>query len=134
VLDNEVPIARVPANRHRADLRDPGVGDGRQAFELQLPGGLSPLARYVIQVRREADGGDIGNSPVTIEAATSFDTALRQTIINAVASLRTDGDEARGAQERVLSLRLRGGSAATAGGVPRCDLPAPRIQRLETSH
>jgi glycosyltransferase involved in cell wall biosynthesis len=101
VLDNGAPIARVLANRYRQDLEKAGIGDGRHGFEVQIPGGLSPLSRHVIHVRREADGGEVQNSPAVIEAATSFDAALERAVDKAVASLGADGEE-----ERVLSFLL----------------------------
>ena len=44
ILDNGLPIARVLANRSRADLADAGIGSGRHGFDVIIPGGLSPLA------------------------------------------------------------------------------------------
>jgi hypothetical protein len=99
ILDNGVPIARVLANRYRADLADGGIGDGRHGFEVRFPGGLSPLSRHVIDVRREADDGALDFSPVVIEPATSFEPALEQAVENAVASLGANEE-----QERVLSF------------------------------
>ena len=58
LLDNGMPITRVLANLARADLADAGIGSGRHGFDIIIPGGLSPLARHVIQVRREADGAE----------------------------------------------------------------------------
>ncbi len=101
VLDNGVPIARVLANRYRADLRERGIGDGRHGFEVVIPGGLSPLSRHVISVQREADGRPLPNAPAVIEAATGFDGALEQAVAQAVAAL---GDGA--AQERVLHFMM----------------------------
>ena len=74
ILDNGLPIARVLANRSRADLADAGIGGGRHGFDLIIPGGLSPLSRHVIQVRRETDGAELPGSPAVIEAADAFDT------------------------------------------------------------
>jgi len=50
ILDNMAPIARVLANRTRNDLAEAGIGNGRHGFDIIIPGGLSPLARHVIQV------------------------------------------------------------------------------------
>ena len=90
ILDNGVPIARVLANRHRADLRAAGFGDGRHAFEFTIPGGLSPLGRHVISVRCELDGHDLPGSPMVIEAADSFDNGLAEAVANAVAAVADD--------------------------------------------
>ena len=99
VLDNGVPVGRVLANRYRADLQQAGIGAGRHAFDLPLPGGLSPLGRHVISVRFERDGTELACSPMTIEPANSFDAGLEQAVANAVAAL---SDPA--AQDRVLSF------------------------------
>jgi hypothetical protein len=54
VLDRGVVIARILANRYRADLEQAGLGSGRHSFEVRIPGGLSPSHR--VDVRRSADG------------------------------------------------------------------------------
>jgi glycosyltransferase involved in cell wall biosynthesis len=99
ILDNGVVIARVLANRYRKDLEREGIGSGRHGFELRIPGGLSPLARHVIQVRREADGMDLHGSPVVIEHATALDAGLEQAVAQAVTAL-VRKDE----RERALSF------------------------------
>jgi hypothetical protein len=55
-FDNGELVARVLANRRRQDLLDAGVGDGRNGFSINIPGGLSAIVRHVIQVLGEADG------------------------------------------------------------------------------
>jgi hypothetical protein len=87
VLDNGELIARVIANGYRADLANGSLGDGRHAFTLVVPGGLSPLRRHVIEVVSERDGCPIPGSPVVIEAAGRFDTALEGAVTAAVAAL-----------------------------------------------
>jgi glycosyltransferase involved in cell wall biosynthesis len=95
VLDNGELIARVIANGHRADLANAGLGDGRHAFTLVVPGGMSPLRRHVIQVLSERDGCEIPGSPVIIEAAGRFDPALEGAVTAAVASLTGPDEEER---------------------------------------
>jgi glycosyltransferase involved in cell wall biosynthesis len=87
-------IASVVANRYRRDLEEAGIGDGRHAFDVRIPG-LAPLSRHVIHVRRAADGSELENSPVVIEAATRFDEGLEHAVTKAVAELGADGDETR---------------------------------------
>jgi autotransporter passenger strand-loop-strand repeat protein len=101
ILDNAMPIARVVANVARADLAAAGIGDGRHAFDIIIPGGLSPLARHVIRVTRESDGAELPGSPAVIEAAGAFDADLQQAVARAVASLGPDDD-----RQRVLSFIL----------------------------
>jgi glycosyltransferase involved in cell wall biosynthesis len=87
VLDNGRPIARVLSNLYRPDLEAAGIGNGRHGFDIALPGGLSPLIRHVIQVRREADGSELTGSPWLIEASGAFDDGLRQAVTLAVAGV-----------------------------------------------
>jgi glycosyltransferase involved in cell wall biosynthesis len=86
ILDNGEVIARVLANRKREDLATAGMGDGRHGFSLIIPGGLSPLTRHVIQVLGEADGCEMHESPVVIEAAAGFDGALEHAVSAAVSA------------------------------------------------
>src|SRR4051794_11616635 len=66
ILDNENLVARVLANRYRADLEAAGIGDGRHGFEFDFRNPLPPGERHVIRVCREADGVDIERSPVLL--------------------------------------------------------------------
>ncbi|MGO9991033.1 MAG: glycosyltransferase [Steroidobacteraceae bacterium] len=95
VLRNGEVIARVLANRFRDDLQDAGIGEGRHAFSLIIPGGFSPLTRQVIQVVGEADGCEIPGSPVALEPSASFDPALEQAVSGAVAALVEPAERAR---------------------------------------
>jgi glycosyltransferase involved in cell wall biosynthesis len=122
LLDNGMPITRVLANLARADLADAGIGSGRHGFDIIIPGGLSPLARHVIQVRREADGAEIPGSPAVIEAAGAFDAGLQQAIALAVAAIRPDDD-----QDRVLSFMLEQADRLLQ---QRADAEAHRTERL----
>jgi len=117
VLDNGELIARVLANGYRKDLAEAGIGDGRHAFSLHIPGGLSPLTRHVIQVLGEADGREMPTSPVVIEPSTAFDPALEHTVRSAISALVTPADSERvlaflaATTEQVLQQR----AAVTAG-------------------
>ena len=99
VLDNGVPLVRILANLHRPDLKPAGIGNGRHGFDIAVPGGLSPLARHVLEFRRESDGAVLPGTPVVIEPAHSFDPALEGAVERAVAALDADGE-----QDRVLSF------------------------------
>jgi len=118
ILNQGEVIARVLANRHRPDLAAAGVGGGRHAFQVRIPGGLSPLSRHTIEVRVEADGSVLPGSPVVIEASTSFDATLEHAIETSVAALGTVADQDRALSflaaqtERLLRLR-----AQTEGGL-----------------
>ena len=67
VLDGEGLVARLTANRFRADLEAAGIGDGRHGFELALSRSLSPLVRHELRVRRVSDGRELPGSPLAIE-------------------------------------------------------------------
>ena len=109
VLCNGLPLARVLANRHRPDLRAAGIGNGRHGFDITVPGGLSPLTRHVLEVRRESDGAALPGTPVAIEPVDRFDPALEGAVAAAVAGLAGDrggnGEDA-GQVQRVLSFLL----------------------------
>src|SRR5579862_2656034 len=78
ILDNEELVARVLANRYRADLEAAGIGNGRHAFELDFQDPSSPDERHVIRVCREADGADIERSPVVLQPRQPSDLAAQQ--------------------------------------------------------
>ena len=101
ILDNGVPLAQVLANAYRPDLQQAGLGSGRHGFDALIPGGLSPLAHHVIEVRYTADGAGIREAPVVIEPADRFDAVLEQAVAQAVEAL----DDGNGRQ-RALSFML----------------------------
>ncbi len=67
VLDGAGLVARLTANRFRADLEMAGIGDGRHGFELQLAHSLSTDVRHELRVRRVSDGKELAGSPLAIE-------------------------------------------------------------------
>jgi glycosyltransferase involved in cell wall biosynthesis len=69
ILANGVEIAQVVADRYRPDLEKAGIGDGRHAFELELPAGLAVDARHEIAVRRMEDGAPLKGSLAVLEPA-----------------------------------------------------------------
>jgi glycosyltransferase involved in cell wall biosynthesis len=99
ILCGDVLIARVLANHYREDLEKAGFGDGRRAFQVRLPNGLSLLERHVIRVRHELDAREIPGSPYVIEPSDSFDSALEQAVAKAIDGLAIESD-----QDRVLSF------------------------------
>lgn len=111
ILDNGVEIAKALANGYRPDLKDAGIGDGRRAFRVHIPGGLSPTIHHVIQVQRAHDRADLPGSPAAIEAAGTFDTMLQRTLANTISALETNEEQLAalsfltGQMERLLALR-----------------------------
>ena len=67
VLDNDRLVARVLANRYRADLEAAGIGNGRHGFEVEFPAALPASERHVVRICREADGADLERSPVVLD-------------------------------------------------------------------
>nr|WP_321985652.1 Hint domain-containing protein [uncultured Lichenicoccus sp.] len=135
ITDNGIPLARVLANEPRGDLAVAGIGTGRHGFDLLIPGGLSPLARHVIDIRRERDGARLPGAPMVIEPAAAFGDGLEGAVAAAVGALapaeqeqalvflrgqaerlqqdRADRDADRGPREAARrQLRRWGGSPA----------------------
>lgn len=83
VLDGEV-VGTFPADRHRADLEQAGLGTGRHAFQLQIPGGLSPHAERVLELRRAGDGAPVPGSPVVLPRAPLAGEGARRALHDAV--------------------------------------------------
>jgi len=117
ILSNGEVIARVLANRYRQDLQKAGMGGGRHAFSVMIPGGLSPLTRHVIQILGESDGCEMGGSPVAIESTQGFDPALEHAVATAVAALATPGDRDRTLDFLAEQIEhvLQGGADAASG-------------------
>jgi len=117
ILSNGEVIARVLANRYRQDLQKAGMGDGRHAFSVMIPGGLSPLTRHVIQIVGESDGCEMPGSPVALEPTQGFDPALEHTVATAVGALATPVDRDRALNFMVEQIErvLQGGADAASG-------------------
>ena len=117
VLVDDLPVARLVANRYRTDLDQAGIGRGRAGFDVTFPGGLSPLGRHIITVRRARDGAELPGSPIVIAPADSFDADLRHAVIGAVAAIRTR-EESAGIraflQDQIEHLRHREGALPAA--------------------
>jgi O-antigen biosynthesis protein len=78
ITDNDEIVARVLANQYRGDLEKAGIGNGRHAFAVSIPGGISLTTRHVIRACREEDGVDIWRSPQVLDAAVTFDEAAER--------------------------------------------------------
>ncbi|MBF0859754.1 glycosyltransferase [Gluconobacter sp. LMG 31484] len=93
IVDNGVPLATVVANGRRPDV----ARTGRPmlcGFDVLLPGGLSPMTRHVLEIRRSSDGALLGE-PQVLEAADAFDADMTRSIARAVAAAAEDqtGDQ-----------------------------------------
>ncbi len=93
VLDGAV-VGTFPADRHRADLEQAGLGNGRHAFQLQIPGGLSPHAERVLELRRAGDGAIVPGSPVVLPRAPLAGETARRALHDAVEAAALGADPA----------------------------------------
>jgi O-antigen biosynthesis protein len=92
VTDNDELLGRILANRYRADLKEAGIGAGRQGFEFQFAQALAPLRRHVLRVFRESDGIDLAQSPVTFEPTQTFDLSVQEMLADAIQRSGSDQD------------------------------------------
>jgi glycosyltransferase involved in cell wall biosynthesis len=95
ILNHDTVIERTLANRYRKDLEQAGLGDGRCAFEVRIPGGLTPFERHIIHVQHEEDGRELPGSPVVIDASHGFDEVLETAVARAVETLAVARDQDR---------------------------------------
>ncbi|MCW8305910.1 glycosyltransferase [Acidiphilium sp. PA] len=131
VIDNDVLLDRVVANRLRPDLAAGGIGDGRHGFDLRYEGGLPGLGQHLIRVVRERDGAELAASPAVIAPANAFDaheTSLLQSVLDGLATT-TAIDAAIVALSAQID-RLAARRLAPAGTKPRAlvidtTMPAP---------
>jgi len=68
---NGVPLGEAVADQYRPDLESAGIGDGRHAFAMNVPGGLFPGIPHLIAVQRADDGRHLNGSPRILQAAVS---------------------------------------------------------------
>ena len=92
VTDNDQLIGRILANRYRADLEQAAIGNGRHSFEFQFAKSLAPFEKHVLRVRRESDGTDLAQSPVTLEAAQAFDLSAQEALGDIILRSGTEQD------------------------------------------
>ncbi len=59
-------VLKVSADQLRPDLADAGMGTGYHGFTIRNLGGILPLSRHSVRVRRATDGKDLPRSPITI--------------------------------------------------------------------
>ena len=112
VLDGTV-VGSFAADRHRPDLEQAGLGDGRHAFQVQIPGGLSQHAERVLELRRAGDGAPVPGSPVVLARAPLAGETARRVLADAVEAAMQGAD--RPALEALLAELVRGLSAMPPG-------------------
>jgi glycosyltransferase involved in cell wall biosynthesis len=98
VLDCDGVIARVVADRHRPDLAEAGIGDGRHAFRLMLRSGLAADRPHEIRIRRAGGGAELPGSPMVLRAVADMPAGP--------ALLRHGAPAAAGVGKRALVLDL----------------------------
>jgi glycosyltransferase involved in cell wall biosynthesis len=79
-LDNGTPIGELLADTYREDLEAASIGDGCHSFVFEVPGGLAPQRRHLVEVVRADDGRALPGSPVIVEAAASVMPATHQAL------------------------------------------------------
>ncbi len=102
ILDGDGTIARVVANRYRADLELAGIGDGRHGFELRLARPLSPQVRHELRVRRVGDRHELPGSPLAIDAVS------RKSLLKEVRKAVDAATEQTGDLDALLDTYLEG--------------------------
>jgi glycosyltransferase involved in cell wall biosynthesis len=101
ILDNGVLIGMIVAEQPRPDLAAAGIGAGQHGFHLEVPGGLAPHIRHVIEVLRNEDGHALHRSPWVVEAT--------QAAVGLVVSAPTEANpQARGRLDSVRRDRVAG--------------------------
>ena len=76
ITNNGVQIGRIRADRHRPDLEQAGIGNGRHAFSFEFPATAISSESHVIRIVRASDGAELPGSPVTLRASQSFDLVV----------------------------------------------------------
>ena len=71
VLCNGAVLARVTADRYRADLEQAGIGDGYHSFEVVLGTALDPDQRHEVELRSGDDWSLLLGSPIVLEPLAS---------------------------------------------------------------
>ncbi|MGE0682733.1 MAG: glycosyltransferase [Candidatus Binatia bacterium] len=95
ILDGDVVVLRVPADRFRTDLRDAGVGDGRHGFSIRNLVGILPFSRHRVRVRRATDGRDLPGSPKWVVQPRMDDQAVQfiDTVFGSAVASATSPDD-----------------------------------------
>jgi hypothetical protein len=68
IVDNGAMIGKVVADRHRIDLKNAGIGDGRHGFSFAIPSGLSDAVSHEIAIHRVSDWSLVHGAPVILGA------------------------------------------------------------------
>lgn len=66
ILDDDVVVLKIRADRPRPDLVDVGAGSGYHGFSVTNLIGVFPLSRHRVRIRRAGDGRDLPGSPTWI--------------------------------------------------------------------
>jgi GT2 family glycosyltransferase/glycosyltransferase involved in cell wall biosynthesis len=95
ILDGNVVVLKVTADQFRPDLADAGMGTGHHGFTIRNVGGVLPLSRHVIRVRRAIDGKDLPRSPTSISRAVLDQGAMSfisEAVLSAIETARRPED------------------------------------------
>jgi O-antigen biosynthesis protein len=95
ILDGDTVVLKMPADQLREDLIARGKGNGRHGFTVPNVGGIFPLSRHRVRVRRASDGWDLPASPAWITRAVLDDKAkalMSEMVFTAIEGAATADD------------------------------------------
>jgi GT2 family glycosyltransferase len=76
ILDGDAVVLKIAADVFRDDLVQAGMGNGHHGFKITHLGGIFPLSRHRVGIRRAGDGHDLPGSPVWISQPVLDDRAV----------------------------------------------------------
>lgn len=88
-------LERVVANRHRPDLEQAGIGNGRFGFEVAFSPPLPPIRSWLVHVRAEETGEDMPGSPFRLDPASDFDAAAQAAVAMMLLTFDDDAEAER---------------------------------------
>ena len=131
ILDGDVVVLKVIADVFRPDLREAGAGSGYHGFNIRNLGGLFPLSRHRVRVRRAFDGRDLPKSPKWISRSRLDDQAvafMEEVIVSAVQAAEAPDDLA---QPLSILLRLLNELINAQEGLARTLTPPRQVPPTE---
>ena len=114
LLIDDVVVGRLQAGLFRPDLKRAGVGEGRHAFQVTIPRGLSPGRDHSVHLRHAGDGRAVPRSPRTLEADPAAAASGQAALTDAIDAAAASGDKdalIAALAEQAAALLLRQGTA-----------------------
>ncbi len=98
-------LLRLHATQFRADLRSAGLGAGRCAFSITIPGGLASSEAHTLRIVAAETGLDLKGSPVTLPPAPQPEAGLLTSLPAHMRELGAYGTQHE--QDALLRVLLR---------------------------